>query len=256
MRSCENRFEGMMCASNISIILLICVMSQSMHAMQENYFTSFLSYFPWLASKEPQDILSLRKNRNKFEQQLLVNKIARKKYPDQVPVTWVYLPQGKTVGQWFFELVLDPFYKKIIDDPTVFLHYCYSQKYHQDSANDFKEFTMSADLLNKCQHVSIDGYSALGAAIVAPDVSVKTKRDFVRQLMSFGFKLTQKDKVLAELMVYDSISVDHKKKMILLLSNYQKDNWCMLPHDVRKFIVYYMIDLFKDKSWPCPRFVR
>ena len=216
--------EDTMRLSNVGMVLLVCVMNQSMQAMQESYFDSFRSWSSWFVSKEPQDILSLRKNRNEFEQQLLVNKIARKKYPDRVPIVWVYLPRGMTIGQWFFELLLDPFYKKITDDPTIFLHYCYSQQYHKDSAIDFVELTISIDLLNKCQHARIDGYSALGAAIVAREVSVESKRNFIRQLMDFGFKLTQKDKVLAELMVYDSISANHKKKMILLLCDDQEDN--------------------------------
>lgn len=211
----------------------------------EKYTGSFESFLALICSRvatqESSIIKVAREDKDNFEHALLMPPIARKKYPDQVPIAWIYLPASRDIEYWYFDLLLGGFYVSVTDDPTMFLYYCYYQKHHKDSGMDLLELTISTDLLNTCKHADIDGYSALGAAIIAQGIDNASKRDFIQQLIDFDFVFTQKDKVLAELMLYDSISAEHKKTMIFLLCNHETDNLSILPYDVRKSVIYLIL---------------
>ena len=102
------------------------------------------------------------------------------------------------------------------------------------------------NLFNSYKEAQIDGYSAIGAAIIAPDVSTESKRDFIKQLIDLGFKLTPKDKMLAELELYNAIPAEKKAEIVAFLS--RKD----MPYDVTKKIVSCMLDLYRKDYWPLP----
>ena len=242
-----------MCGKKVCVLVLLLAMSSSPLCAMEKRINSLEAFFSRVyscfVSQESLDMQLIRKDKDNFEQKLLMPPIARKKYPDQVPIAWPYFPASKNSEQWYFELLLSPFLEKISNDPIMFLHYCYYQKHHLDRELDLLEFVVfSTDLLNKCLHMCIDGYSALGAAIIAQDVADVSKRDFIQQLIDFDFKFTQKDKVLAELVLYDSISEDHKKTMILLLCNHQMGDFSVLPYDVKISVIYWILRPYYDVS--------
>lgn len=235
------------------MLVLLLIISSSRVCAMEKYTGSFESFLSLIcsrvASQESSVIKVAREDKDNFEHKLLMPPIARKKYPDQVPIAWTYFPANRDIEYWYFDLLLGGFYQSITDDPAMFLYYCYYQKHHKDSSMNFVELTVSTDLLNQCKQAIIDGYSALGAAIIAKDIVDASKRDFIQQLIDFDFTFTQKDKVLAELMLYDSISAKHKKTMILLLCNDQTSNFSVLPYDVKKSLIYCMLRSYYEVSF-------
>lgn len=134
----------------------------------------------------------------------------------------------------------------ITDKPTEFFLYCYNQSMH--GYISFMSI-MNDSLLDTCKEVCINGYSALGAAIIAENVSVKDKRWFVRKLKKKGFTLTAKDRTLIALELQDSIPVEQKQMMVALLQGQQKDVLASLPHEIRKYIVDRIMRLYKEKEW-------
>ena len=133
--------------------------------------------------------------------------------------------------------------------PARFLSYCYYQKYHEkDNQMGLKGvFTLEDGLsrfeggLSRCMDARINGYSALGAAIVARGVSIDDKRNFIQQLLNYGFELTKKDSALLKIEFCDGLPADQQAKMILLLCNHAEGNLSALPRDVRKLIVECMM---------------
>jgi hypothetical protein len=152
-------------------------------------------------------------------------------------------------------LGLSRFFSRISmhQDPVRFLQYCYYKKIHKDNNNelDIKRLRM----LNKpiplqaFQNARIDGYSALGAAMIAKDISYDEKRDFIQVLINYDFKPTQKDIELAKLILYDEITKQSKPMLHIL---YSQANWSVLPKEVRKTIIQNMIQLFKNELWLLP----
>ena len=77
------------------------------------------------------------------------------------------------------------------------------------------------DGLRRCIDARINGYSALGAAMLAKDVSIDDKRDFIQQLLNYGFELTKKDSAILKLEFCDGLSADQQAKMIFLLCDHR-----------------------------------
>lgn len=146
-------------------------------------------------------------------------------------------------------------------DPTQFLNYCYYQKFHNNvddlvmMDNIVDEFNSNPSLLQKCQTARINGYSALGAAMLAPDISAKKKRAFNQTLANYGVKPTPEDVALAELLLYDALIDKRKREAFICLVHLQK-KW-NIPADIKKIIDCYMIQLFKRKKryWLLPGFI-
>jgi hypothetical protein len=141
--------------------------------------------------------------------------------------------------------------------PDAFFKYCYNQNMHDscdfwvvkiDDLDDTYIDNFNGSLLDNYKEARIDGYSALGAAILAEDVCIEYKRNLIQRLLEKGFTLTEKDKMLLALELYDTIPAEQEQMMILLLHNHQEDSFG-LPHDVRKYIVDYVVRLYKEKSW-------
>ncbi len=224
-------------------LLLLLLSPFIVCAMEDNSSSSFAScytYIPlWFASESTTPLQDLQASKSEFE---------------------VRLKLGWSLQDWM-SITLGSFSRRAIhDNPTEFLRYCYNLKLHNDPIGfELSDLDKDASLLNKCKEVQIDGYSALGVAIIAKDASVivnkcilvSIKPRFILQLLNKGFTLSEKDRTLVALEFFDNISAEQKKTMISLLNDKQEDNFSVLPHDVRRLIVDYMVSLFKKEHWLC-----
>lgn len=217
------------------IILLSLILSLSVHAMENNsssgFFSSLRSLVPaWLIgqmSHESGIIKNMRASKNEFEVQLQVNK-------------WSTKYMLSITGGLFLMSDIDA-------DPVMFLKYCYYQNLHECLICTSIEWLDTPDALrDKCKKAQIDGYSSLGAAILAQAVPDKEKGSFIQKLKNYGFELTEKDKELVVLEFYDSIPTEHKEIMTSLLSASGQSGLYILPYDVRRCIVWYMAATFKE----------
>ena len=220
------------------ITLSLLILSTTFaHAMEKE--SSFLNFFSWFSStsnQEPNEsklITGLRKNINDFENQLKLTK-------------W-----EETQKTYIIQVTFQPF-AYIKTDPIIFIEYCYYQKFHETEMVDFNAICTDTSLLKKYQEVKIDGYSALGAAMLAKEKSIKEKRKFIEKLIRYGFKPTQKDMGIVELTLHDNIT-EHKKTFLHLLQAQPEVNWSVLPQEIRKNIAHYMIELFKKEFWLLPK---
>ncbi len=218
------------------IVSLLFLMSPSMHAMESysssGFFSSFHSYLSsWAmnqAPNEPEFIQKLRISKNQFEVQLRVFRLR------------------STLDDWTMKDLAN----SIDINPVLFLEHCYHQRFFWHNFITWSDLDVS--LINKCKKARIDGYSALGAACIARDIPISHKRDFIRPLIEHGFELTEKDKALAVIELYDAIPAEQKKKIIFLLFTVCQGNFAILPYDIGKEIVYCIVYPFKEEVWPLP----
>jgi len=143
--------------------------------------------------------------------------------------------------------------------PIKFLQYCYCQKLQRHFIPQYKNIFIhlrcigaSACVLNKYHNAQIDGYSALGASMIAQETSIEERHCFNQELINYGFKPTLKDIKLAKLILYDEILANKKETIVLLLCDHQEDNLSQLLPEIRKQITQYMIQLFKNEFWLLP----
>lgn len=218
------------------IILSLLVMSSFSHAMEKylsgkvfSFFNSFICSNQVSSDQvvnESELIQSLRANKNKFEEQLQLEKWTTE-YMDT--------PHGLFLPD------------KIAENPVLFLKFCYFQELQVTGYINIsiRDFDNSNSLSDKCRAARIDGYSALGAAMLAKEVQDACKGAFILDLKDRGYTLTEKDKELLVLELYDVIPVRCKKIMILLLCDQQTND--ELPHDIRNYIVQYIMDSLKKR---------
>jgi hypothetical protein len=210
---------------------------------------SLSSYIPiWFSSSQKPNesklILGIRENKDKFENQLKLNPL-KERFKESDP---------GTVLLYILRISSDRF-----------LQYCYYQKFHKTEPNmNLEDLKKDLTLLNKCQNVDIDGYSALGAAMLAKDVSSQDKRVFIKELIDYQFKLTPKDAQLAEFIFYAEIMKEEqstelkakklKTKFIHLLHPESSAYWHIFPNEVRKLIARFMIQVLKQEEdcWLLP----
>lgn len=173
----------------------------------------------------------IRESKDKFEGQLqLDNEIEKQKI--------------------YMSLTLPLFSIHNIDaNPIKFLQYCYYQKFHENGFVQLRHFNTC--LYRKCQKEQIDGYSALGAAIIAKETPIQKRCKFIQRLIRHGFKPTPKDIELAELILYDEKPIELYKTLLHLLSH-SEINWSVLPLEIRKEIAHCMVELFKKDFWLSP----
>lgn len=140
--------------------------------------------------------------------------------------------------------------------PVKFLKYCYMQHLHEGApraCNIHDLYTFSVQgrheigrkLLSNCKKARKNGCSALGAAILARNVSAEYKRNFIYSLLQYGFTLTDKDRGLLKLVLYQAVPVE----VTSLLHDMQQGDFAVLPQDVRRSIVYHIACLLKGKEW-------
>lgn len=220
--------------SLLLFILLSLLSSLSVYAMEEEEhsccrLSSLRSYLPaWFTKKQVScSVLSpmqkLQEDKSKFEARLHIVKCS------------------------FAELLPRSIEN---ENPNEFFRYCYHQNLH----NEFEFGTADVEDLRgswfeACKKAQINGYSAVGAAIIAKDVFVEYKRSFIQKLMNKGFQLTEEDRKLVVFELYDAIPAEQKKFMISLLQDHKEGNLALLPYDVRKYIVDYIVHLYRDKEW-------
>jgi hypothetical protein len=114
-------------------------------------------------------------------------------------------------------------------------------------------------LFNKCLNARLDGYSALGAAMLAPDMPLYVRYNFAQQLINLDFIPTPKDREIAELILYDEIkknkrASEFKKKLIHLLHPDSPAHWHILPYEIRQLIAWYLVEVIKTNNnyWLLP----
>lgn len=229
------------------LLLLFFVSSFGVHAMEYEYQSSFMALQPFPPTcfgnvKVLTPFQEAQESKNKFEAQL------------QLKWSWDGMLQ---VTKGSFTL------PKVKSNPIEFLKYCYHQKRHYVDKTfpvGLSNLDQDVSLLNTCKNTCIDGYSALGAAILAEDTLVILNKNtmetqykpyFIFKLLQKGFRFTEKDKILVALHLHDVISAEQKQMMISLLCEPQEGNLALLPHDVRKYIVNYIVHLHKKSDWLC-----
>lgn len=163
-------------------------------------------------------------------------------------------------GPRFFQARLRPFLSQIDLKPKRFLRYCYYQQYHNaEDEDEFEQLVSQGQncveqlnrypsLLAQCQKARIEGCSALGAALLAKNITYSKRCAFMQKLMHAGFEFTEKDQLFLALYLYDKIPTHEKKVMMLVLQdNEQMGHLSVLPYDVRKYIVQCMVCACKAK---------
>lgn len=137
---------------------------------------------------------------------------------------------------------------------TTFLKCCYNYKYWEKDGKRINKLGTDPIDLKKYHHSEIKGFSALGAAMIAQGLSLGKRRLLTQELGTYGFKPTSNDVSIAELILYDEIKKYGKEKMFFnLLCPYPSICWSVLPHEIRKYIAYYLRELFKNEFWLLPQ---
>lgn len=220
------------------ITLSLLIISSSLtHAMEntchlDSFSFSLLlpAWFPFnQVQHTPSLVSNLRANKNKFEDQLRISQIGKR---DGI----------RTLTDSVYRLNPD----NLKTNPSKFLRYCYYYQHWYQHRDMMQLKDLDIPLLETCHKAQIDGYSALGVAIMQANIFL------IPKLITYGFKPTRKDIGIAELMLYDSIPTEQKKTTILFLCDYQEDNLSQLLPEIRKQIAQYMIQLFKNEFWLLP----
>lgn len=209
------------------LLSLLLTGSTFVHAMKNepSFLDSFLSWFS--SNQTPNEsklIKALRKSKNKFNEEL--GDIYCINYNGYKP------------------------------DPREFLGYCYCHSIKDDIGfcplRTLRALNLNPSMLEKYHEVRCNGYSALGATMMAEDTSIKEKHTLIQKLITrYAFKLTLKDIGLAELILYDAIT-EHHKTFLHLLHAHSSIHWSALPQEVRTQIAQHMIRLFKNEFWLLP----
>jgi len=190
---------------------------------------------------ESKLILDIRKSKNTFENQLPIRFLSRLNGPTTMLLAF-YVDTIKT--------------KK-----HSFLQYCYYYKYWKNNTEMMNIHNLKTDLtaLNICQETKINGYSALSAIMLAPDVSFPERQKFIQKLIEHNFKPTFNDIQLAKLIFYDEILKEEqitmlKIKFMHLLNSYEPTTWSIFPKEVKELIANYMIQATKKEKnyWLLP----
>lgn len=231
------------------LLLLFLLCPFAAHAM-ENDSSSFFdswhsyleyalrSYMPVLSQVSLSPMQEVRESKNKFEEQLALD-------TQEIGITMI--GSDVVVSRYAIKIEDGLFHADKIDaNPMMFLRYCYNQRVHKECKNAINIDSLNGPLLDTCKAVQINGYSALGAAIIA-DVSLEARQKFMERLLQKGFMLTEKDKKLSLLKFHNEIREGDRKAMIMLLQDNQKGDFAPLPHDVRKYIVNYMVHVYKEE---------
>ncbi len=171
------------------------------HGMENN--SSFLSSFSWssllpawLTNNESELISDLRKDTNNFKNKLK---------PSFSESLLIPIIESKFVSP-HAKITIDP--KKYLDSHTCLGAF---SLYYLTKDILIKDFDNVTHALSACQSAQIDGYSCIGAVIIANKGSIVEKRSFIRELINRGFKPTTKDIRLTNLIFYDEISEEYKR---------------------------------------------
>lgn len=226
------------------ITLSLLIMSTTFGHAMEHEAISFLSSFPftsffstWFSSSQTANesklISDIRASKNEFEKQLKSR--------------WVKILKTNIPSIQIFS-AMDIFrfqYKNSHSAALWFLYYCYYQQFHKDEMWMNLDQLKNLNLFDICQKAQIDGHSAFSATIIAEDISIEQKRNFIQKLINNGFKPTQKDIGIAKLNLYDETK-EHQITTLHLLHAHS------LPQEIRKQITQHLLQLYKNEFWLLP----
>lgn len=212
---------------------------------------------------ESELIRSLRASKNRLERELdwatdALEKGKKSRQTDFKGIYFDYLDDLYRDKQehenYYIGILFKPFFVSINISPSIFLHYCYYLKHFTfDWRKHIEQLVAHPNLLDICKQLRKgDGYSVFGAVIIAPDVPIAIKRNVIQKLLFHGFELTEKDRSLAKLYVYDVILAEQKEKMIFLLyDGHCEDCLLQLLPDIRKYIAQYFFSLLDKEHGFC-----
>ncbi len=213
------------------LILITIAVSTTSYSMNESFWGSSSQ----VNNFDTQKIKNIKYKRASLESELQVGGLTKfqKKYvmPDTLML----------------------FSSSLIDScPQEFLKYIYYEEFHKtEYLFNLELLSKDPNLLKKCLIAQIDGYSALGAAIIAStkkpspsqlDDSIQRKRFLIKNLMKIGFKPTSKDKELAYLELYERTPEDSECKLQLafLSKTYHPSELPKLPIEIVRHIASYV----------------
>jgi hypothetical protein len=143
-----------------------------------------------------------------------------------------YKKPSKTGANCYHDKMMD---RNHINDYKSFFQYCYYINMHRDENeiyqileqnNNFNKYFINISAKLSC--------SAVSAVILAKLVSIRRKRQFIKILLDNNFRITEGDKLLASVELYDNMSISLKNKIILfLLSDLLED----IKHHIIKLII-------------------
>jgi hypothetical protein len=234
---------------NKRIVLFCVVLSSSFsHAMRNEIVpskpvkcisvTSFLAELLSLSEAEQKgdSIASgLRMNKGNFKDNLIDRQTKSKIY--------------NTLTSSTFSI------QSMCQNPIQFLQYCYCMKHYEITLNpSIFDLDDNPELLAKCLTAQKDGYSALGAVMIAEDASYKERCDFIQKLIFYGFKPTENDIQLARLFFYDEVMKAEWKQLKYLFDVNLLAVLNKLPKELKQLVAQYIIEMLKTEKdcWMLP----
>ena len=212
------------------------------------YVSYYSSYIPaWISGQGPQEselMANVRNSKEDFKNQF------------KIPIPFIELLISKAASMVkvvISTMMIDPNSNNEYSNPLFLLalHYYFIRLSFKDCITH--NLNNNTQMLTAFQDAQVDGYSCIGAVLIAKKASDKEKYDFIQELINdHGFEPTAKDIVLANLALYDEIPAQEKKKFVLLLCNHQEDNLSDLLPEIRKQIAQRMIQLCKKEFWLLP----
>lgn len=133
-------------------------------------------------------------------------------------------------------------YYRDIKDKQSFFKYCYYINLHENK-DDIHKLFLDNNMLTICKN-TVSNCSAITSVILAECVTIKEKREFISVLLSYGFRITEKDILFAKLHVYESIPDITKNKILLFLKC-----WTILP-EIAYYIINCLVNTYMIKHDP------
>lgn len=241
--------------------VLLCVYSIDFQCMENNGGNE--SALVNTTPHESECMQKLRVSKNKLEQELDCAEKSRKKgirmRQEDFPYDNLAFLDGLYNDKqhhevYYLDIILKPFIERIQLGPGLLLDYCYYLKHFEfDWRKHIGQLVESQYLLDECRKSRKgEGYSALGAVIIAHNVSVEVKRNVIQKLLLHGFEFTQTDRALAGLYLFDAIPVEQKAKMVFLLCyDNHEDSFLSLLPEIRNYIAQYSISLLDKEHGLC-----
>jgi hypothetical protein len=222
------------------LLLLLLLSSFGVRAMEEeypNFFRTLQSLPTSLGTKNVSlsPMQEIQESKNNFVNQLQISMLSAEYWSPVISGLFLQRP--------------------IQANPVEFLKYCYYFKAGHYVNNffsiDLSHLDQDVSLLNMCKNTCIDGYSALGAALLAEGMYIEYKKCFINELLRRNFTFTEKDITLIALHLHDVIPAEQKQMIISLLHGHQESDLAMFPHDIKRCIVDYIVHLHKKSDWLC-----
>ncbi len=228
-------------AKYLIALVIISLTSSSTLQSTTDFLPKIFSFFQPKKEYETERIKALRAERQKFKD-------------------WFRLPTSYECADMLFLPIFHV--RDIRDNPTMFLQYIYHVTDYDSKEIDFnRDWFLSSRFYHKlltvpeslaasprdarwmknmrsaCIKTKIHHLSALGAAVIAKNLSRDKKQELIDYLLKIGFKPTEKDRQLAYLELYETTPLDTERKFLLALGkNDPKSPLSKLPIEVIRHI--------------------